>query len=437
MEIKWTNPAELHPYENNTKTHPPEQVDRIAESIKQFGWQQPIVVDADNVVIIGHGRLLAAKQLMLDKVPVVCAEELTEEQAQALRLADNKTNESPWDFGKLEEELAALSIAGFDMTAFGFDDLEKAAGNIVDSYGDGKENKGNLIARFNVPPFSVLDARQGYWKEKKEAWLQITGDLSETRDGEFGKISDGNGMLDSINGGTSNFDPVLAETMYKWFCPAKGKILDPFGGEQTKGVVAGELGFEYVACEIRQDQVDLNMGKVAQYPGVRYVCGDSNQIKQHIPERGFDMLFTSPPYYDLEVYSKEDMSALGTYEEFMRQYRNIFEQCFEMLADNTFAVVKVGEIRNKKTGEYRSFVADNVKLLTDIGFKFYNDIVLVTPVGTAQFRAGNSMKSRKVVKCHQNVLVFYKGDLKQIQAKFPEIEFEDVPDGEEDETYVF
>jgi site-specific DNA-methyltransferase (adenine-specific) len=122
------NPAALVPYENNTKTHPPEQVDRIAESIKRFGWQQPIVVDRDNVVIIGHGRLMAAKQLMLDTVPVVYADNLTEEEAQALRLADNKTNESPWDFGKLEEELAALSIAGIDMTAFGFDDLEAQIG---------------------------------------------------------------------------------------------------------------------------------------------------------------------------------------------------------------------------------------------------------------------------------------------------------------------
>ena len=126
MEITYKKPAELTPYENNTKVHPPEQIDRIAESIKRFGFQQPIVVDRDNVVIIGHGRLLAAKQLLLDAVPVVCADELTEEQAQALRLADNKTNESPWDFGKLEEELAALSIAGVDMTVFGFDDaMEK------------------------------------------------------------------------------------------------------------------------------------------------------------------------------------------------------------------------------------------------------------------------------------------------------------------------
>lgn len=124
MDIVNKDPAALTPYENNTKTHPPEQVDRIAESIKRFGWWQPIVVDRDNVVIIGHGRLLAAKQLMLDTVPVVYADTLTDDQIQALRIADNKTNESPWDFAKLEEELAALSIAGVDMAAFGFDDLE-------------------------------------------------------------------------------------------------------------------------------------------------------------------------------------------------------------------------------------------------------------------------------------------------------------------------
>lgn len=125
MEISWIPPGELIPYAQNAKQHPPEQVERIANSIKAFGWQQPIVIDRDNVVVIGHGRLFAAKQLMLDAVPVVRADNLTDEQINALRLADNKTNESAWDFGKLEEELAALSIAGIDMEQFGFVDLEK------------------------------------------------------------------------------------------------------------------------------------------------------------------------------------------------------------------------------------------------------------------------------------------------------------------------
>ena len=122
MEVVYLSPDDLIPYSGNAKQHPPEQVERIANSIKAFGWQQPIVVDKDRTVIIGHGRLFAAKELLLDKVPVVFADNLTEDQVNALRLADNKTNESAWDFGKLEEELAELSIAGFDMAQFGFSD---------------------------------------------------------------------------------------------------------------------------------------------------------------------------------------------------------------------------------------------------------------------------------------------------------------------------
>ena len=125
MKVEYLSPGELIPYEKNAKQHPPEQVEHIANSIKRFGWQQPIVIDKDNVVIIGHGRLAAAKELHLEQVPVVYADNLTDEEVKALRLADNKTNESEWDFSKLEEELAELAIDGLDMTQFGFKDLEE------------------------------------------------------------------------------------------------------------------------------------------------------------------------------------------------------------------------------------------------------------------------------------------------------------------------
>ncbi len=128
MKVEYLSPGELIPYEKNAKQHPPEQVEHIANSIKRFGWQQPIVIDKDNVVIIGHGRLAAAKELHLEQVPVVYADNLTDEEVKALRLADNKTNESEWDFSKLEEELAELAINGLDMTQFGFDDLSEIGG---------------------------------------------------------------------------------------------------------------------------------------------------------------------------------------------------------------------------------------------------------------------------------------------------------------------
>ena len=123
MNIVYLKPGELTPYPANAKKHPADQVQHIANSIREFGFRQPIVVDADNVVVIGHGRLLAAKKLGLDSVPVVRADDLTDEQIRALRLADNKTNESEWDFAELEAELAELEM-DFDMSDFGFDDIQ-------------------------------------------------------------------------------------------------------------------------------------------------------------------------------------------------------------------------------------------------------------------------------------------------------------------------
>ena len=92
MKIEQLSVSEIKPYEKNAKKHPPEQVEHIANSIREFGWQQPLVIDKNNVLVIGHGRLLAAKKLGLEDVPVVRADDLTEAQIKALRLADNMTS---------------------------------------------------------------------------------------------------------------------------------------------------------------------------------------------------------------------------------------------------------------------------------------------------------------------------------------------------------
>ena len=118
MKIESISVANIKPYRKNAKRHPDEQIERIAKSIQEFGWQQPLVVDKDNVLVIGHGRLLAAKKLGIATVPCVRADELTDEQIKALRLADNKTNESEWDLDLLNLELD--EIVNIDMSEFGF-----------------------------------------------------------------------------------------------------------------------------------------------------------------------------------------------------------------------------------------------------------------------------------------------------------------------------
>ena len=110
---------DLHPYKNNAKKHSKEQVEQIAKSIKEFGFTQPVLIDENNNVIAGHGRILGAKKAGLKNVPTVCLNDLSEEQIKAYRLVDNKLNESDWNLKLLDEELE--NIFDVDMSLFGFD----------------------------------------------------------------------------------------------------------------------------------------------------------------------------------------------------------------------------------------------------------------------------------------------------------------------------
>lgn len=115
MEIIEVAVEEIKPYKNNAKKHDEKQIKNVAESIKQFGFRQPIVLDKDNVIIIGHCRFEAAKVLGLTVVPCHYAEDLTNAQVKKLRNLDNKLNESEWDFNALRLDLKELDFDGFDL----------------------------------------------------------------------------------------------------------------------------------------------------------------------------------------------------------------------------------------------------------------------------------------------------------------------------------
>lgn len=117
--IEWRDPNELIPYDKNAKIHDEKQVKNIANSIKRFGWQQPGVVTNDGVLIVGHGRRLAAVKLGVTMPVKVIEDDMTEEDIKEYRIADNVTNESPWDFDLRKEDVEGLTFEGFD---FDFDD---------------------------------------------------------------------------------------------------------------------------------------------------------------------------------------------------------------------------------------------------------------------------------------------------------------------------
>jgi len=138
-----------------------------------------------------------------------------------------------------------------------------------------------------------------------------------------------------------------------------------------------------------------------------------------------DLLFSCPPYFDLEVYSDlpNDASNQKDYQSYLEVLGKAFAASYDCLKPDRFAVIVIGDVRDKKTGAYRGIPSDIVRIMTTIGFTLYNDAVLLNETGTGAIRASRYFNgSRKLVKLHQNVLVFYKGDLKKIPDNYPKLE---------------
>ena len=410
--------ADIHPYDKNPRKNDA-AVDAVAESIRQCGYIAPIIVDEDGVILAGHTRYRALTKLGKTEVECIVREGLDEEQKKKYRLLDNKTNElAEWDMELLAEELDGLDFGDLDLD-WGFDDEEEEdCAEVVE--------KKALVDRFIVPPFSVLDTRQGYWQDRKKAWKDLGIKSEEGRDAECLPSSFAEKYGRAKQSATSIFDPVLCELAYKWFCTDGGRIYDCFAGGSVRGIVAAKLGYEYHGIDLRQEQIDANEANAREI-GVEphWYCDDSLNADKYIADESCDLIFSCPPYADLEVYSDDprDISNME-YEDFCRVYADIISIACKKLKRDRFAVFVVGDVRDKK-GFYRNFVDYTKKCFNDNGLLTYNEAILIDMLGTAMLRASGSFKNRKLVKVHQNVLVFYKGDPKNIKSNFFEIEMDE------------
>jgi DNA modification methylase len=321
------------------------------------------------------------------------------------------------------------------------------------------EARSSLQEKFIIPPFSIFDTRQGYWMDRKRKWIAMGLESEDGRPEELfmAKSGQSSGIYNLRNRmreatgqdpswdeilkeakkrglhvytGTSIFDPVLTEVVYSWFNIPGGVILDPFAGGSVRGLVASELGFNYIGIDIRPEQVEANIQQ-AMLLGAKqaeWITGDSSQLNELLPESfRADLIFTCPPYADLEVYSdlEGDLSTME-YDEFLKTYQQIIKQSCGRLKDDRFACFVVGDIRDE-SGIYRNFVSQTIEAFLESGMLLYNEIILINVAGSLPVRVGRQMaNSRKVGKMHQNVLVFYKGDSKKIKENFPEIEVKEM-----------
>ena len=328
---------------------------------------------------------------------------------------------------------------------------------------------GKLSGTFILPPFSILDARQGWWKRRKRMWVALGIQSEVGRDvipggggpnsamhrstGKYGEgkqaktyNSGGPGTLSKqfkqrlapggggggcwLGGrhtataeeynvttpegsGTSIFDPVLCELAYRWFCPRNGQVVDPFAGGSVRGIVASCLGLEYWGCDLRDVQIKANVEQGRSIVPDRlptWVCGDSNEMLGTAPTA--DLIFSCPPYGDLEVYSGDpnDLSNMSR-EAFGAAYDSIINKAAEKLRDNRFAVFVTGNYRDPKSGVLRDLASETTRAFKRAGMRLWNDAILVTAAGSLPIRTTKQFNhSRKLGRTHQNVMVYVKGD---------------------------
>lgn len=268
-----------------------------------------------------------------------------------------------------------------------------------------------------------------FYKQKRAAEKKLGRELSTA---EFLKdhyvAPEGSTVAAS---GTSIFDPVLCELLYRWFVPPGGTILDPFAGGSVRGIVAASLGYRYVGVDLRAEQVVANREQAETICGSggnkpTWHVGDSREIDSIAKGTIADFVFSCPPYADLEVYS-DDPSDLSTmdYPDFRDAYREIIRKTAAMLRPNRFAAFVVGDARGKD-GNYYGLPYDTVAAFRDAGLALYNEAVLVTPLGSLPIRVGRQFsKTRKFGKTHQNVLIFLKGDAKKAVADLGAVEIDE------------
>jgi hypothetical protein len=253
------------------------------------------------------------------------------------------------------------------------------------------------------------------------------------------KIDEGDidGGMAQMHTGTSIFDPVLCELVYRWFCPPAGLVLDPFAGGSVRGIVASKLGRRYCGVDLSARQIEANEEQartICADPMPEWINGDSRAVLATC-DKNADLIFSCPPYADLEVYSEDprDLSVME-HQEFLAAYRDIIGLACARLADNRFACLVIGDVRDRR-GFYRNLPGVTVAAFEAAGLRLYNECILVTAVGSLPIRVRRQFEiSRKLGKTHQNVLVFVKGDPRAAAGAIGLAEFGDVLDGPANEV---
>ncbi len=264
-------------------------------------------------------------------------------------------------------------------------------------------------------------SRDGCWQGKNGMSNVVLANHSIDENGDVQ-----HNKTKNLNGNASVLDPVACEVILRMFMPTNGRsVYNPFGGGVQMGFVCAYNGYEYLASEIRQNQCDANNALCQGLPGkAQWIKSDSSK---YIPEQKHDLMFTCPPYYQVEEYIDYDgvipegeLNNLDTYEKFRDTLFEGYKNALTMLNDNCFFVVMTGDSRDKNGGYY-GCEAEHELFFKEQGLAIYNKIVYLECEFTRLAHAKVTLNYRKFPKREQKILVFYKGDMSKIKDLYPPI----------------
>lgn len=269
-------------------------------------------------------------------------------------------------------------------------------------------------------PNPKFASREGCW-QGSAGFSNVV--LSKNLIDDEGKVIHDNKK--SLNGNASVLDPTACEIILRMCMPKNGKrVYNPFGGGVQMGFVAGYSGFEYLASEIRQNQVDANNAITQDFERVKWVKADSSE---YIPNDNVDLVFSCPPYYRVEKYIDYDgrppegeINHLGSYEEFRDTLFKGYKKAISVMNDNTFFVVMTGDSRDNR-GAYYGCEAEHELFFKEQGLHIYNKIIYLESEFTRFSQAKKTLHNRKFPKADQKIYMFYKGDMSKIRELYPNI----------------
>lgn len=274
----------------------------------------------------------------------------------------------------------------------------------------------DFMDKYGIIPYSIWETDNPKFSNKIMKVIEEGKGIS-TRENSL-KSYGGAGENTLFKSTASYFNPFLCKIIYSSYCFKGGWIFDPFASV-VRPYMAKELGYNYIGCEIRKEESD-KINKLLETKFSKYLNFESDVKVEHLDcreyetERKFDLIFTCPPYWNLETYSTDerDMSNISDYDTFLNEMQNVFLKCINLMHDNSYCCFVVADFRDysdgrKKINRLVPFVSDMIRCGESAGLILYDKVILKKPLGTAPSRV-KMWNNRKTVRIHEELIVFKK-----------------------------